>query len=141
MTDVTPIAKPTPKVSARGRKKKGSRAERQVARALNGQRMALSGAVGGGDVVAEGWCIEVKARARFAFLESCFAQAESDLAVGDIRRPLVVLKPDRAEAVYCLKESDFLALLRDRGPDNAFKVRETLRSIARLAKQAEGLAT
>ncbi len=64
-----PCPKPTPTASQRGKaaKRKGYRAERQVAADLGGERVPLSGALGGqlsGDVVDKlGMTVEVKQRA------------------------------------------------------------------------------
>jgi len=49
VTEVMRIEKPARRIST---KAKGARLERKVARMLNGKRMPLSGAIGGGDVVA-----------------------------------------------------------------------------------------
>lgn len=134
-----PFPKPEPrkpKVSKKGSRNKGRRAELAVARAMNGKRMPLSGAVGGGDVVAEGWSVEVKSRAEYpALIRQAFDQAESDIATGDPRRPLVVLKADRREALYVIKESDFIRLTTKDRSENAYAIRETARAIAKLAAE------
>jgi len=132
------IEKPVRRIST---KAKGARLERKVARMLNGKRMPLSGAVGGGDVVAEGFSVECKKRKALpALIVRAFAQAEADIAIGDNRKPLVVIEQDRGRPIACLYLEDLVAKLASEGPENASKVRDVFRAIERLAKQGRELA-
>jgi hypothetical protein len=131
--------RPEPRrIKPRSAKAKGSRLERDVAKALGGKRTPLSGAVGGGDVIAEGFSIECKARAEIpALLRNAFQQADKDIVTGDTRRSLVVIKADRAEPIYCVRESTFLELLNAKAGENMFGIRELFRAIQKLAVQGE----
>jgi hypothetical protein len=136
---VNRIEKPPPRKSSN--KAKGNRFERKVAGLLGGKRMALSGAAGGGDVVAEGWSIECKKRKTLpALLLKAFGQAERDIAIGDPRRPLVVIEQDRGRAIACLYLDDLVSKLYDEGPERSFKVREIFRAIEGMAKEGRDLA-
>lgn len=130
-----------PKVSNRGRRNKGRRGELAVAKALGGKRTPLSGASGGGDVTVDGWSVEVKCRATLpALIRDALSQAEADIGIGDARRPLVVLKADRQEALYVLREADFLRLQNKGNTDNGWRIRQLARQVRTLAHQISELS-
>ncbi len=94
-------------------KAKGSRAERRVAAMLGGRRNVLSGAAGGADVVFPpgshwaDWAVEVKARKRpsWSVVLEGLEQAEAS-ARGTRLRPLVVVVPDCAAPIVCVRLDD-----------------------------------
>jgi len=88
-------------------RRKGVRRERQVAAALGGQRVPLSGAAGGafrGDIVLpNGWRVEVKARADgFRQLYTWLGTCEMLVVQADRRPPLVVLPLERLQEIWRL---------------------------------------
>lgn len=93
--------------------RKGKRREREVARLLNGQRVPLSGSVGGqfgGDVVLfNGWRAEVKSR------RDGFRQIYSWLE----GRDLLLLKADRRPWLVVLPLEHFKKLLERASADDA----------------------
>lgn len=141
--DAIPFPKPKPRVSAKGRKDKGRRAEHKVAKMLNSVRTPLSGAAGGGDIIsrglAENYSVEVKARPSFS-VQKYLEQALTDIGTGDLRTPLVVLVPDRHRPIVCQYAEDWIAEKENQGPENSYKVRELSRKITKLCKEIEGLS-
>lgn len=70
-----------------------------------------------------------------------FAQSERARATGDGRPCMTVWVPaNSSRPIAVLALDDLNAALDNQGPENAFAVREVLRTIARLAKEGEGLA-
>lgn len=121
-------------------RQKGRRLELAAARALGAKRTPLSGAAGGSDVTDGRFSIECKARSRLpALIEKAFGQAVGDIAFGDPRVPLVILKADRQEPIYCVRESVFLNLLAESesGPTGIYQLREKLRSALKLIREVE----
>jgi len=124
---------------------KGSAYEREVALAIGGRRTPLSGAVGGGDIsLPEGsifadWSWEAKRRSRLpALVMDALAQAESDIAIGDPRRPAVVMREDRGRSIFVCHLDDFVTwaeALAEIG--NGAKVRELVRQMRRDLEQLE----
>lgn len=128
-------------IKHRSAKAKGTRLERRVARRMGGTRTPLSGATGGGDISGTRFSVECKARASIpALITQAFAQAERDIAVGDTRPPLVVLQADRGKPVACLYLDDLMGIIEEGGTENAWKVKEKLRSAMKLLKEAVALA-
>ena len=122
-------------------KAKGSRLERDVASVLGGKRTPLSGGSGGGDVslptgsIWSDWSWECKQRAALpALITGAMLQANADIRVGDRRRPAVIIREDRGQALFVAHLSDVVTwaeALAEVG--NASKVRD-------LGRQLEGIA-
>lgn len=105
-------------MATRGRsaKAKGSGFERELALALGGKRTPLSGGSGGGDVtlpsdsVWRAWSWEAKRRAKLPVLiTAAMQQAESDIAVGDPRRPAVAMREDNGRTIVAFYLEDLTA--------------------------------
>lgn len=70
-----------------------------------------------------------------------FAQSDRSQALGDPRPCMTVWVPSNSTKVIAVLALDDLnAALENEGPSNTFALREILRKIERLAKEAEGLA-
>jgi len=100
--------------SRRGKraKRKGYRAEKKVAQMLDGERVPLSGALGGkysNDVIAKGWKLEVKSR------KDSWKEIRRWLDDEREKPDAVVLVPDREEPIVCMRLSKFKLLLSEEG--------------------------
>jgi hypothetical protein len=128
-------------------KAKGRTAERYVATKLGGKRTPLSGGTGGGDVTLPvgnlwaDWSVEVKARASLpALITRAFAQAESDIRIGDRRKPLVILKADRSPALAVFRLDDVVAWVEALAQvGRASRVRDLGRELERIAFELKGI--
>ena len=88
-------------------KAKGSAYERELARSMSAKRRPLSGASGGGDIapgpgtIWADWSWEAKRRKRLpAFVTNALTQAASDIALGDPRKPAVLMREDHGRTIF-----------------------------------------
>ena len=88
-------------------KAKGSAYERELARSMSAKRRPLSGASGGGDIAPEPgtiwahWSWEAKRRKRLpAFVTNALTQAATDIALGDPRKPAVLMREDHGRTIF-----------------------------------------
>lgn len=94
-------------------KAKGSAFEREIAASIGAKRMPLSGAVGGGDIRPEpdsiwaAWSFECKRRAKLPVLiTDALAQAQADIAIGDPRSALMLMREDGGRTIACADWDD-----------------------------------
>lgn len=113
---------------------------------FGGKRTPLSGGIGGGDLsmpsgsIWADWSWEAKRRAKLpALMVRWLSQAETDIAIGDPRRPALVMREDNGKAIVAMYAADLIAwaeALAEIG--NASKVRGLLRQAKRVIEEAEG---
>jgi len=88
-------------------KRKGNLYERELARSMSAKRRPLSGASGGGDIAPRpgtiwaDWSWEAKRRKRLpAFVTNALTQAATDIALGDPRKPAVLMREDHGRTIF-----------------------------------------
>jgi hypothetical protein len=96
-------------------KVKGSAFERELALMLGGKRTPLSGASGGGDISLPSdspwrwWSWEAKRRANLpAFIVAALMQAETDVAIGDPRKPAAAFREDGGRVIVAFYLADLI---------------------------------
>ena len=127
---------------------KGRGFERELALELGGKRTPLSGRRGGGDItlpsdsVWQAWSWEAKRRAELPrFLTAVLDQAESDIAIGDPRRPAAAFRADHGRTIVAFYLSDlrpWVEALAELG--GGAKVRSLARDLERLAGELKRAA-
>ena len=88
-------------------KRKGHSFELEAARSMSAKRRPLSGASGGGDLAPEpgtiwaDWSWEAKRRKRLpALVTNALTQAAVDIALGDPRKPAVLMREDHGRTIF-----------------------------------------
>lgn len=124
----------------------GKRFEQRFAQSAGGKRTPRSGAVGGGDVSfapGELWrdfSWELKHRASLPkLIVGAMDQAESDLAIGDRRRPAVALEEEGGRTLVCFRWMDlapWVEALNEVG--NASRLKSIVRQIDRDLTELKG---
>lgn len=128
-------------------KAKGRAFERELASALGGKRTPRSGASGGGDItlptgsIWQDWSWEAKRRAVApAILTGAFRQAESDLRIGDRRRPAVAFREDHGRAIVAFYLDDLVPWAESLAEvGNAGRVRRIAEQIEEAARELRKL--
>ena len=127
-------------------KAKGSAYERELARSMSAKRRPLSGASGGGDIapgpgtIWAHWSWEAKRRKRLpAFVTNALTQAATDIALGDPRKPAVLMREDHGRTIFVAYWDDirpWCLALAETG--HGYRLREIARELRAVPRSWRG---
>lgn len=129
-----------PCLGARSRRK-GMAAQRKVAKTLGLEANYQSELAHEEAWRHEAFRVEVKSGAQVPkSFTNAYEQAEQAAAIGDTRATAVIYVPLQGPELIVMRLQDFKVFADTQGPSNTNRLKETLRSIAKLADEArEGL--